>query len=241
MEDADEYAAQVFASIAERAQNLGKRYPFDAQTTRLTYLGPKDLAEPYLVLLALTIAHAYALPTGFDVPHYFEKVLTRALTKRGLTACNVWEARQSVGNLYDAVRIIGRECAFNVTPEAAVIRTQAQEEGVDVVAHFEWGDTRPAHWAYIFQATCARSDAWPAKLMEPSEDMWRKMLGLYHSPRALLAVPHHVSAEMLAYLAERDSDRMVLDRLRLCYPPMPIQAEDEVLLGLLKGDLFDLQ
>ena len=227
------FADQVFSELSERVTVLGAEYPFALVGSRLRYTGPADLRHPYLVLLGVTLSHAYSLPLSFDPRQYFEDLATQSLQLRGLLAANIALERRGRPDLSSALVAVGQSCRLRPTPDAAVTRVAAQEEGVDIVAHLFWGDSRPLHWVFVVQATCAVSDVWRYKLKEPAVPMWKKLLGLSVSPLAVLAVPHHVPFDTLAYLVEQDEDRFVLDRLRLYHPLLPLRNRAAEILDAL--------
>ncbi|HEX3554127.1 MAG TPA: hypothetical protein VIA62_12950, partial [Thermoanaerobaculia bacterium] len=193
-------------------------YPFEVRGPRLNLRSMDGSRLSYCVLLGVTIFHAYNVAVaGLDPRHYFEDVVTECLGQRGLLAGNLGRERRKASDFGDAVYRIGEQCKLSPSIEDATVRTHAQEEGVDVIAHMYWGDSRPIHWVFVVQATCGKSDTWQRKLFESSEGMWKSILGLRVHPKAVLAVPHHIQPEFLRYLAEKGSgDKLVLDRLRLC-------------------------
>ena len=62
--DAEDAAERIFSLLARRQEYLGQRYPFRlaAYSGHLELLD--DAASPYLVLLAITIAHAFRINVG---------------------------------------------------------------------------------------------------------------------------------------------------------------------------------
>lgn len=217
--DASEYAAsRVFDLLRERWDILGDLYPYRLEEGRLHYNGSPGLRHGYLLLLAVTISHAYGVSPGSLNPReFFEDVVTACFSSKGLLAANLGKARRLSSNFEEAVSEVGRICSLRPSFGNAVTRRRAQEEGVDVVAHLSWIDSRPLHWVYIIQATCGKSDTWSRKLFEPSATMWGNIFGLQVLPRSVLAVPHHIPFDVIRYLTERaNGDRFIMDRLRLC-------------------------
>lgn len=216
--DASGYAAsQIFGILEERRQILGDKYPFNIEGSRLHFQGLTDSCLSYYLLLGVTISHAYGIDIeGVDPRYYFEDLVTSCFEQMGLLAGNLGRTRRGVASIGEAVSEIGELCKLTPQIGNAVFRRRAQEEGVDVIAHLDWGDSRPVHWVFIIQATCGKSDTWSNKLSEPSPLMWKRVLGLRALPRPVLAVPHHMQRTTLHYLADRaDGDRLLLDRLRL--------------------------
>jgi len=216
--DASTYAAsQVFGILEERRQILGNKYPFRIERSRLHFEGLRDSCLGYYLLLGVTVSHAYGIDIeGVDPRHCFEDLVTSCFEQKGLLAGNLGRVRRGASNISEAVGKIGELCKLTPQMGNAVFRRRAQEEGVDVIAHLDWGDSRSVHWVFIIQATCGKSDTWSNKLSEPSPLMWKRALGLRTLPRPVLAVPHHMQRTTLHYLADRaDGDRLLLDRLRL--------------------------
>jgi hypothetical protein len=217
--DASDLAADgVFSILKERKEILGARYPFEVRSGRLCCDNLASFQRGYALLLAVTVAHSYGLDiNGINPRNFFEEVVTSCLSQKGLLAGNLGKARRQTGSLPEAVADISPICKLNPVTDTVLFRRRAQEEGVDVIAHLGWTDSRPFHWVYIVQATCGKSDTWYNKLCEPSEQMWKNILGLKVLPKAVLAVPHHIQRDMTMYLAERgNGERLLLDRLRLC-------------------------
>lgn len=211
-------ALNVFDVLRERKEILGDRYPFAVSGERIRRLDVEGSGRAYCLFLAVTTLHAYHITTvGLDPRHYFEDLVTTSLARKGLVAGNLGRARRGSSGLAEAVYEVGRHCGLSPSPDSAIVRQRAQEEGVDVIAHLKWGDSRPLHWVFIVQATCGKSDTWYSKLHDASELMWKNLLGLRFLPRAVLAVPHHMQSDTASYLAEKgNGQKLVLDRLRLC-------------------------
>jgi hypothetical protein len=73
--------------------------------------------------------------------------------QKGLKAGNLGRARRSSSGLAEAVYEVGERCGLSPSADRAIIRLRAQEEGVDVIAHLKWTDSRPLHWVFVVQAT----------------------------------------------------------------------------------------
>ena len=97
------------------------------------------------------------------------------------------------------------------------------------MGHLFFGDHRPGLWTFIGQVTCGSSDTWKGKIREPSEPMWKLLLNTGSSPVGFLAVPHHVEPAFLSKVVQ-DSDRLVLDRLRLARIPIPLAGDEAKLV-----------
>lgn len=211
-------ALSVFDVLRERKEILRNRYPFEVSGERVQFLDAEGSGRAYCLFLAVTTLHAYNIATADLEPRqYFEDLVTTSLARKGLVAGNLGRARRGSSGLAEAVYEIGTHCGLSPSPDSAIVRQRAQEEGVDVIAHLKWGDSRPLHWVFIVQATCGKSDTWYSKLHDASELMWKNLLGLRVLPRAVLAVPHHMQSNTASYLVEKgNGQKLVLDRLRLC-------------------------
>jgi hypothetical protein len=234
VDNSREAAASVFAVIELRAALLGARYPFALRDGHLVYVGRDDLRHNYLVLLALTLVHAYDLTCPVIPEQYLEDFVTEVLRRRGYLAVNLARHRRAGANFEEILVRAANACEISATPEAATRRSRAQEEGCDVLAHFTWQDTRRLHWILVVQVTCAVSDEWEKKMHDASAPMWRKLLGNLPAPQIVLAVPHHVTSSHLYYLYENThGEHLVLDRIRLTRPDDIIDASGETLLAVL--------
>ena len=213
---ADEAAGRVLDLVADRATLLGVRYPFLIDDVQVTVgdLVPEH-HDPYLALLAITVAHHYQITVPAAPEHAFEAAVASVMSGRGLATVDMGEAGRAAGDFRDAVRIAGETIGVLPAPEAAPTREHANEEGVDTLSHLTWGDTRPGHWLFIGQATCAKSPEWARKITEPKPAQWAKLLGSAVPPIAYLAVPHHVESPHMLHISDREG-RLVIDRLRLC-------------------------
>jgi hypothetical protein len=214
-EEAEAKARRVFDMLEERQAVLEERYPFsvgDRLTTREGAAPPE--ATPYIALLAITTAHAYAIETDPKPELVFEDTVTAVLQDRGLLAVNLGRIARRAEWFRDALITVGPDLDLQPTPDAVVTRTFAQEEGVDCIAHATWRDHRCGHWTYIGQVTCAKTEQWDRKLSEPPPGQFEALLGVLTEPTAFLAVPHHGASWHLAWLVTRRK-RLVLDRLRL--------------------------
>ena len=237
----EEQAGDVFAVSERRSAELGALWPFvvdDLSVTGKDPLGPEH--QPYLRLLALTVAHHYDVEVDEAPEHVFEGVVARALRARGLATFEFGAGgRQTENDFRATVQLAGPELLLITSPEGAMSRKAANDEGVDTISHFSWGDRRPGHWLFIGQATVGRSNTWKAKIKEPDPPQWAGLLGSHILPTAFLAVPHHVEDTQLYAITEGTS-RLVLDRLRLCrFGEAEAPGVDQVLAAVLASGAFD--
>jgi hypothetical protein len=242
--DASTYAAsQVFGILEERRQILGEKYPFHIEESRVRFEGLRDSCLSYYLLLGITASHAYGIDIeGVDPRYYFEDLVTSCFGQMGLLAGNLGRVRRRVSSIGEAVGEIGELCKLTPQMGNALFRKRAQEEGVDVIAHLDWGDSRSVHWVFIIQATCGKSDTWSNKLGEPSPFIWKRALGLRTLPRPVLAVPHHMQRSTLHYLADRaDGDRLLLDRLRLSNMNGELIDKADEICSMLEGIEIDFE
>lgn len=213
---ADEAAGRVFDLLATREDLLGSSYPFASDGVQLTVVDPlTDEHHLYLALLAITVAHHYDVAVPSPPEDAFEAVVAAAMGARGLQTIDMGLAGRTSTDFREAVRGAGEAIGVLPAPGAAPSKRQANEEGVDTISHLSWGDTRPGHWLFIGQATCARSGEWARKMSEPKRGQWGKLLGSVIRPIAYLAVPHHMETHQMLHLSTGD-ERLVLDRIRLC-------------------------
>ncbi|MDP9440992.1 MAG: hypothetical protein M3P34_02170 [Actinomycetota bacterium] len=228
-----EAAMWVFELLTERAETLGDRYPFEVEGVRLRALETEPRHGPYLVLLSITVAHAYALDTGHNPRTMFEETVARVLEGRVSRTVNMGAMGREGGNFPQALRDAGEALGLHVAPGAVPHRTHAQELGVDTISHLHWSDSRPGRWAFIGQATCAKTERWPQKMGEPTPGNWGPMLGTLVAPIPYLAVPHHAEEHHMAQITT-DRRVLLLDRLRLCnHLEEPSDAERALVAAVL--------
>ena len=169
---------------------------------------------PYLTLLAITVAHHHEVATAETPERTFEAIVNEVMQGRGLLSVDTGQLGRGQGDFRQLVKDVAANVELIANPDAAPSRTRANEEGVDTVSHLSWGDTRPGHWVFIGQATCAQSGEWSDKISEPKPDQWGPLLTCLVNPVAYLAVPHHVEDRHLHHLTHNHA-KLVLDRLRL--------------------------
>jgi hypothetical protein len=211
-----ERAVDVVSVIDERASTAGDRYPFQRNDSgRLTYQGGDDGPGPYVRLLALTVGHAIRHPFDAPVHQVFEVVVEHAFSNFGFLTAGIGAISRTGGGFHNTLTTACTAVGLDAYPAAALARSFANDEGSDIISNVWSMDRRKGGLQLIGQATCARSNDWDAKILEPSVHQWRDWLGGVRSPVAYLAVPHHVEDITRAWLmAKRDRD--VVDRLRLC-------------------------
>jgi hypothetical protein len=100
----------------------------------------------------------------------------------------------------------------------------ANDEGLDVLAHADWRDSRAGRWVFVGQATVAKSDQWESKASDASASQWMDLLSERLRPAGFLAVPHHIQNDHWSHLLY--TDRLLLDRLRLCPWLTPVAADE---------------
>lgn len=228
-EVSERVARDIFAILRERASILTDKYPYILKGERLVYRGGEIEDWAYLLCLAITVAHAYAPEEiDFNPRDLFEKLVGASFLSRGFLVSSLGLLRKGM-SLDDALNRVAADCRLTPNISDAVTRKRAQEEGVDVIAHLDWRDTRPLQWVYIIQATCAVSDVWKQKLNEPSPQMWEGILGLLVLPIAVLAIPHHLQRDTMHYLLQFGGGRrFVVDRLRLSSLELALFEREEV-------------
>jgi hypothetical protein len=229
-----ERATDVLAVIRERVFATADHYPFQlSQDGRLRFSGDRPANDPYVRLLAVTIAHALRLELTRPPYQVFEGIVEEALSSWGLSTVGVG-ARARIGGGF--AKVLAASCAsvgLDAYPGRASHKIYANDEGSDVLSNLWIGDRRPGGVQLVGQVTCARSNDWDQKIQEPAPDQWRNWLGGMRSPVIYLAVPHHVEDVMRSYLMEK-RDRDVVDRLRLApILAAPIVGESEIIDSVL--------
>jgi len=215
--DSREQVGNLMSVLRQRKDLLGDLYPF--------HVGKDDyilqrIAEPergmYLVLLALTVGHAakiQGLPR--KIPYIFEDALEASLQACGLATSCLGKAARLKSNFSNTLAEACNEVGLRSDSSRAPHRKFANEEGCDTISNLFPRDTRSGGVQIIGQATCAKSDDWKKKLMEPPIGSWRKWTFKDLPQFAFLSVPHHVEEDTRNYLVQIDDARDVVDRVRL--------------------------
>lgn len=208
-------ADEAWTSILERADALGDKYPFTVRREvlkRAEGLNPLDSA--YVGLLAITMSHAFKIPTPIPVEHLLEDVVSESLENVGFRVGRLGPlSRENGFNFVRTMEALGQALSIPVNPNATTRRRNANDEDVDIVAHLDWGVPRHGRWLFIGQVTCAVSDSWRYKAQEPVANDWQRFFGEVVAPVPFLAVPHHADHETFKYVAGVAVN--ILDRTRL--------------------------
>lgn len=224
-DDEKDAAARVFDLLLERRSLLGAEYPFDVTAERIAAATVPATPNSYLGLLAITVAHSYALTTGRPATEVFESFVTEVIRERCLDVSNFARDRAAFPTFDDAVIATGTTIGFQPTPSAAPRKRMANDEKGDVLAHLHWQDNRSDTWGWVGQVTCAQTQEWEKKIEETSDRHWKAYLGIVGSPMVFLAVPHHADEVHRLYITTR-SERVLLDRPRLARRTSPLSADE---------------
>ena len=235
---AGENAGIVFEQIAERSDFLRTRYPFAISKHGISLVqGVKVEESSYVALLTLTIAHAFGVrPTNY-VAAVFERTVATVLESRGLRSVCFAEIRRNTTSFPDAVKQACDALGLRANPQATPRFARAQDEGVDVLCHFNWDHaiTRPGAWTFVGQATVGRSESWFGKIYDPRPTAWGPRIGSTLVPLPFLAVPHHVERRMLEKLTI-DGNALVLDRLRLAKFKQNVNSDERATIRAVTGE-----
>jgi hypothetical protein len=225
--DEEELTDRIRSVLSRRVEMLGALYPFELRGDRLTLRDGVSATDdfPYILLLSITVAHAYEVGTTMSPEDAFEAVVARCLNTR-MRAADLGNLRDSCESFHEAVLTAGTSVGLAPNPSSASSATAAWDEGVDTIGHWDWGDERPGRWSVIGQATCGTTATWKGKMAEPKAGIWSTRLGEKVRPIGFLAVPHHVEDRHLYYLVET-GERSVVDRIRLtiCQPELSVEEQ----------------
>jgi hypothetical protein len=232
-EEAD-FADRMRSVIQDRADLLGSRYPFAMLNEGLAIdPNPDPQSALYLLFLSITVAHAYDCQTTGSPEELFQAAVARCLDPY-ISTVDLGSLRRTEDTFEDAVITAGTTVGLSAAPHAASAAASAQDEGVDTICHWDWGDRRVGRWIAIGQATCGQSTSWSAKLAEPRPGVWATRLGDYVNPFTFLAVPHHVERRFLQYLVE-NNEATVVDRIRLVLCDRDLLADEEQIVTEVYG------
>ena len=240
LDEAGEAASLVFRQMDERSDLLRARYPFEVTEAEVSCAPDVDPeSSPYLAMLALTVAHAFGVPSPHPPEELFESLVARVMGSRGIAATGLAAHRRRGIPFEQALETACEEIGFKAAPNAAARRKYAYDEGVDILGHLGWERApRPGSWGFIGQATIGRSDSWERKIKEPSPLPWARRLGTVIPPLPFLAVPHHVERPMMEKLT--DAGRaVVLDRLRLAEFKNEIAVEEREIIRTVVQEEID--
>ena len=242
IDKAQEDASIVFRQMDERHHMLADRYPFEIAGDIVSLGRDVDReANPYVAVLALTVAHAFNVVSASCPEVLFERTVAGVLRARGLPTVGLAAVRRSAGSFEEALRAACKCIGLKAAPDAAPTLAKAHDEGVDVLCHVGWErDLRPGTWGFIGQVTVGRSDSWRRKIKEPSPATWALLTGTLVKPMPFLAVPHHVERPMMEKLTV-DGQAVVLDRLRLVRFKRENDAEErEIIQAVLREEVEPL-
>lgn len=231
-------ASQVFSLLKARASAYGTAYPFRLSAGRVrqhAHLNPGQ--RRYLALLALCFFHSHhvALDTGRPLTSLAEEIVGAALDAAGLRVAQLGLIRQTAGSFTEALSEVGQDLRLSPAPGGAVVSSQAQDAGVDIVGRLDFFDDGYGKWIFIGQVTCARSDVWHIKAQEPAPGRWRKLLGLATRPSRFLAVPHEIPETLRSFLCDAcNEELLLLDRKRLVRPERHLLAAEQHLFTVLQ-------
>ncbi len=232
--EADDHATAVVNVARERRNLLDDAYPFevndDGPVIRFLEVTPDE--SPYISLLAITVLHASRV-TGLPqaAAYLFEDVLTATLNAAGLCTDNLGRHGRGQGVFAAALKHSSATVGLTADPDAAPHRVFANEEGSDTISNLWPHDLRLGGVQFIGQATCARSNDWKAKIMEPPVGHWESWLGRKLPAIAFLSVPHHVQSGTRDWLVTADRHRDVLDRIRLARVPRVLLADEKAFVS----------
>lgn len=202
--------SRVLDTMRERNRILGNKYPFQVADDQIKISRLQASHDPYLALLALTLAHAHDLSTTDKPERIFENIVTRVWKERGWLSYAFGTSR----NFQLALQRAAKELHLQATLDNVVISRHSNDENVDTLSHYSWDDDRPGVQVVLSQATVGRSETWLDKFKEPSPRTWGLLLPDVNTPRVCLAVPHHVEPQHFRSLVQ-DVDGLVIDRLRI--------------------------
>ena len=165
LDRADETASIVYRQLDERSDTLGSQYPFHIDGERVTLAPSVDpKASAYIAMLALTIAHAFKVPSRYRPEIEFEQTVADVLRTRGLSAVGFAGIRRQCGSFEEALAIACERLGLVDAVGGAARRKMAHDEKVDVLGHIGWEDNlRLGTWGFVGQVTVGRSDSWDQK------------------------------------------------------------------------------
>ncbi|MXY52092.1 MAG: hypothetical protein F4Y86_06140 [Gammaproteobacteria bacterium] len=240
IDGADELASVVYRQLEERQHVLRGRYPFILEDEHVKLdpaVDPK--ANAYVAVLAMTVAHAYGVPSGCAPARLFEQTVTDVLCERGIAAVGFAAVRRTHGSFEKALPIACDAVGLIGNVEGVPVLKWAHDEKVDVLGHVGWEDgLRFGSWGFLGQVTVGRSDSWETKIKEPNRDHWKQFTGTGVSPARFLAVPHHVERQMLERLTGDDTG-IVLDRLRLVRYKAGVSENEERVVEAVLGEYVE--
>lgn len=210
----------VRSLIGFRMRYLGDWYPFSFDSFGQLTVDSNSLARSCsycdLLLISLCAGWGYDQPSGKTLGRIasslFENIVALALKNAGLNAFVMGTSQN--GSFEEKLNQCGTELDL-----AASIRTikppeRAKDEGVDVIGGFLWRDRRIGEPVWLIQATCGKSD-WKEKLRGIDNKKWASYLSTRTGALALLAVPFHLTDEVIDRLVPHEGAFAFMDRLRL--------------------------
>lgn len=201
----------LFDLFAERMGTIGSLYPFSVTTRELSLRRGMHKEGIYTQLLALTVAHAHDVKTRAKPTVVFERLVSEAFRRRGWKSVCVGASR---GKLQDSLVTASKQTNLPLRTSGAPHSRRANDDKIDVLAHFSLADSRPGRFTAIGQVTLEKSSGWARKAQEPPVRIWADYMNEPILPYKFLAVPHHVENRYFLRLT-RETNAIVLDRLRM--------------------------
>jgi hypothetical protein len=220
------YAEDVFAHLLERADELGKAYPFDLSGDLLLRRAPTwEDAKAYglMLIVSLLIKYDTTLTVrytekGVSVHHLFEKVV-QASSKGVLGGSAVrFGVPRDVDWPTDIANRIGRmarELGVDVELLEGKVKSTDGDKTLDVATRLGLGDDGDA--SVIFMIQCATGRHWEKKWGEPNLTDLQDLLQWRATLVRALAVPWFLPRPEYREVSRRFNGAVVLDRRRLAH------------------------
>lgn len=235
-------ADEAWTCLLQRSQLLDDAYPFEVSKSSLTLrTGTVVEDSPYIGVLAITLAHAFASAKSDGVEYLFEEIVADAMENAGLAVGRLGPiSRAKSLNFVDSMAEVGRLLNVPIDANATVRRRNANDEDVDLIGHFDWKVDARGRWFFICQVTCGKSDGWRGKAGEPTPDDWKQFFGEVVPPVPFLAVPHHAEDLAMAYVS---STRIsLMDRPKIVKNLREVSAELKAVIdSVMTADYQSMQ
>ncbi|GGO72164.1 hypothetical protein [Nocardioides deserti] len=210
------WSESIHSILLERADALGDAWPFTLRGNWEIVASRRPQPTPYLLLLALAVAHSRGLRTSEEPTALVEGTVARALSNKGWLVTSMGTSDRNGDSFQENLANVGDALGLPVQDPAFPAKRYAKDAGVDTLTFVGWPDKRLAgQWLSVGQVTIAKSERWQIKLLEPRPDHWAAYFLQNVHPVRFLAVPHHVERPHVNYLVGA-STGVLVDRLRLC-------------------------
>lgn len=212
----------VHEIISFRGQYLESSYPF--RFDNLDRLVLKDnfsiSSSPYILFLTISLLKGWIYPNDNailkPVADCFEHAVHKAIQSAGFSS-SVIGTSSGMGNFKTKLENAAKAIGLSAFADNGTYSRFANDDGVDVIGGYIWRDGRKGEILCLIQAACGKTDNLPNKLYSIHSRNWMDYFAEKSLPYAIIAVPYHLSDDVVERLLVGQDNFTYLDRIRLVH------------------------